>query len=139
MFFALVVYLFFKIRVLTYNKDIIRELLRLTLKRIKRKEKLYFFRSNGEDFKILSDSILYIQAQGNYIDIYTQNKKYTIRLKIRDFISTTPDALEYLRIHRSYIVRIDQVTSKGKNWVVVNNTKLPVGESYLNSLDKLPF
>ena len=133
------IYLFFKIRVLSYNKDIIREVLRLALKRLKREEKFYFFRSNGEDFKIATDKILFVHAQGNYLDIHTTKKKYTIRYKIGNFISSTPDSLEYLRIHRSYIIRIDQVTSKGKNWVVVNDIKLPVGESYLPALDKLQF
>ena len=137
--FLALIYLFFKIRVLSYNKDIIRELLRLTLKRLKRKEKFIFFRSNGEDFKIATDKILFIHAQGNYLDIHTTQKKYTIRYKIGDFISNTPDGLEYLRIHRSYIVRIDQVTSKGKNWVVVKDIKLPVGESYLFALESLQF
>lgn len=133
------VYLFFKIRVLTYNKDIIRELIRLTIKRLKRKEQLYKFRSNGEDFKIPSHDILYIKSHGNYLDITTSKKTYTIRCKIGDFIATTPDALEYLRVHRSYIIRIDQVSSKGRNWVVIKDQKIPVGQTYLNQLEKIQF
>lgn len=134
-----IIYLFFKIRVLTYNKDIFRELIRLAIKRLKRKEQFYNFRSNGEDFKIATHEIQYINSQGNYLDIITSQKKYTIRCKIGDFISTTPDGLEYLRVHRSYIIRIDQVSSKGKNWVVINDHKIPVGETYLKQLDKIHF
>ncbi len=33
------IFVFFKVRVLTYNKDITRELIRLLVKRLKRKEK----------------------------------------------------------------------------------------------------
>ena len=69
----------------------------------------------------------------------THNKTHTIRCKIGDFIATTPDALEYLRIHRSFIIRIDQVTSKGKNWVVINEEKIPVGRSYLKELINIQF
>jgi len=133
------VYVFFKIRVLTYNQDVFRELIRLGIKRLKRKEQIYKFRSNGEDFKISTHQILYIQSQGNYLDITTNKKTYTIRCKIGDFISGTPDALEYLRVHRSYIIRIDQVSSKGKNWVVVKDKKIPVGQTYLSELDKIHF
>lgn len=133
------VYLFFKIRVLTYNMDVFRELIRLAIKRLKRKEQFYMFRANGEDFKIPTREIQYINSQGNYLDIATNKKTYTIRCKIGDFIGTTPDALEYLRVHRSYIIRIDKVTSKGKNWVVINDQKIPVGETYLNQLDKIQF
>lgn len=133
------VYLFFRIRVLTYNQDVFRELIRLAIKRLKRKELFYKFRSNGEDFKILTHDILYIHSQGNYLDIVTTKKTYTIRCKIGDFISSTPDALEYLRVHRSYIIRIDQVSSKGKNWVVIRDQKIPVGETYLSQLNNIQF
>lgn len=137
--FSGIVYIFFKIRVLTYNQDIIRELIRLAIKRLKRKEQFYNFRSNGEDFKIPSHDILYIKSQGNYLDISTSKKTYTIRCKIGDFIGTTPNSLEYLRVHRSYIIRIDQVSSKGRNWVVIKNQKIPVGETYLTELEKIHF
>ena len=133
------IYLFFKIRVLTYNKDIIRELMRLAIKRLKRKEQFYSFRSNGEDFKIPTHQIQYINSQGNYLDIVTDKKTYTFRCKINDFVKTTPDSLEYLRVHRSYIIRIDQVSSKGKNWVVIKDQKIPVGETYLYQLEKIQF
>ncbi|RSK39664.1 ligand-binding sensor domain-containing protein [Mangrovimonas spongiae] len=132
-------YWFFKIRVLIYNQDIIRELIRLAVKRLKRKELFYKFRSNGEDFKIPTHSILYVNAQGNYLDIVTTNKTHTIRCKIGSFIATTPDALEYLRVHRSYIIRIDKVSSKGKNFVVIKDEKIPVGETYLGEMDKIQF
>ena len=137
--FSGIVYLFFKIRVFTYNKDIIRELIRLAIKRLKREEKFLQFRSNGEDFKIPTNEILYIKSQGNYLDIITEKRAYTIRCKIGDFIAATPDTLEYLRVHRSYIIRIDQISSKGKNWVVINDQKIPVGETYLNQLEKIQF
>lgn len=137
--FSGLVYLFFKIRVLTYNQDIIRELIRLTIKRLKRKEQFYNFRSNGEDFKIPCHNIQYIKSQGNYLDITTHKKTFTIRCKIGDFITTAPDTLEYLRVHRSYIIRIDQVSSKGKNWVVIKDQKIPVGETFLDELDKIIF
>jgi len=31
------------------------------------------------------------------------------------------------------------VSSKGKNWVVINNQKIPVGETYLSELEKIHF
>ncbi|WP_407557465.1 hypothetical protein [Winogradskyella sp. 4-2091] len=54
---------------------------------------------NGEDIKIPTNAILYIKSSGNYLDIFTVSKTYTIRCKIGNFIATTPYALEYLRIH----------------------------------------
>lgn len=133
------IYLFFKTRVLVYNQDIIRELLRLLMKKIKRKEKYYAFKEAGKEIRIKTDTILYVKSSGNYIDLKTENKTYTIRCKIGDFISSTPDPLEYLRIHRSYIIRIDKVESKSKTEIVIKDEKLPVSNSYEIEIEKLFF
>jgi len=138
--FALgLLYLFFKIRVLTYNQDVTRELIRLIIKRLKRDEKYLDIRMNGEDLKVPTTDILYVKSSGNYLDIITAAKTYTIRCKIGDFIATTPDTLEYLRVHRSYIIRIDKITSKSKKTVRIKDNVIPVGETYLKELDKIQF
>ncbi|WP_170230906.1 ligand-binding sensor domain-containing protein [Polaribacter glomeratus] len=133
------IYLFFKIRVLTYNKDIIREFIRLIIQKLKNGETYIEIRMNGEDVKILTKEICYIKSSGNYLDIITLDKSYTIRCKIGDFITTTPDAFEYLRVHRFYIIRIDKVTSKSKNTVTIKEHIIPVGETYLKQLDHIQF
>lgn len=133
------IYMFFKVRVLTYNTDVVRELIRLVIKRLKREEKYLEVRVNGEDIKFQSNEILYVKSSGNYLDVVTTTKTYTIRCKIGGFIATTPDILEYLRVHRSYIIRIDQVTSKSKNTVTINEHVIPVGETYLKQLIKIQF
>lgn len=133
------IYLFFKYRILSYNKDITRELLRLVIKKIKKKDKFLTFREAGKDIRIKTDEVLYVRSSGNYIDIITETENYTVRCKISEFISTTPDPLEYIRIHRSFIIRIDKVKSKSKNEVIINNETLSVSAKYLSELDKIHF
>ena len=134
-----VIYLFFKIRVLTYNKDLTREFIRLLVKRMKKKEKFLTFRELGNDVKIKSDDILYIKSANNYINIVTANKSYTVRMGIGKFLEQIPDKLEYVRIHRSYIIRLDKVTSKSKNELFINAIRIPVGQRYLSNLKKIHF
>jgi ligand-binding sensor domain-containing protein len=133
------IFLFFKIKVLTYNKDIVRELLRIWLRRIKRKEKYYSFKESGKEIRIKTADILYVKSSGNYIDIVTSTKVYTVRAKISQFIDGISDSLEFLRIHRSYIIRIDKVNQKTKKSVFVNDVEIPVGEKYIEELDKIVF
>lgn len=137
--FVGLLYTFFKIRVLTYNKDVTREFIRLLIKRLKRDEKYLEIRMNGADIKIATNEILFIKSSGNYLDIISSDKVHTIRCKIGDFIASTPDVLEYLRVHRSYIIRIDKVTGKSKNSVTIKEHTIPVGETYLTQLDKIHF
>ncbi len=113
--------------------------MRHLLKRIKKEEHSFVIRANGEDIKILSETVLYVKSAGNYLELNTTKEKHLIRGKISTFIDQTTDPLEYLRVHRSYVIRIDQVDKKGKNWVVINGEKIPVGESYLDKLKGIQF
>jgi ligand-binding sensor domain-containing protein len=136
---VLLIYLFFKYRILSYNQHIIRELLRLWMKKIKRKELYFSFKEAGKEIRIKTHTILYVKSAGNYVEVVTEQKKYTIRTKIGDFINLMPDPLEYLRIHRSYIVRIDKVAEKNSKEVTINNEKIPVSNSYVTELENLIF
>lgn len=138
-FFAAVIYFFFKIKVLTYNKDIVRELLRLLMKRLKKREGFFLFKEAGKEVRIKTSEILFVQSSGNYIDVITVTKKYTIRGKIGDFMHSVPDALEFLRVHRSYIVRIDKIDQKSKKDIYIQNYIIPVGEKYLSEIEKIHF
>ncbi|HKX85606.1 MAG TPA: LytTR family transcriptional regulator DNA-binding domain-containing protein [Flavobacterium sp.] len=134
-----VIYFFFKIRVLTYNEDIVRELLRLLLKKIKKKDNYFSFKESGKEIRIKTSDILFVQSSGNYVDIFTQSKTYTVRGKIGDFVSQVQDPLEFLRIHRSYIIRLDKIEQKSKKAVYILHHEIPVGETYLPELDKILF
>ena len=135
----LLIYLFFKMKVLSYNRDVTRELIRLLIKRLKRKEKILTIKSSGKEVKIVTHKILYVKSFGNYLDIVTSEGKYTIRAKISEFIDLTPDPLEYLRIQKSYIIRIDQVSSKRRDLVEIQDHQIPVGPKYIKQLEKLHF
>lgn len=134
---GLLIYLFFKIRVLVYNRDVTRELVRLFIQKLKGKELHIVFRESGANVKLKTSEIHYIKSSNNYIEVFTKEKSFTIRHKISQFVELTPDPLEYLRVHRSFIIRIDKVQSKSTNTVQINQVEIPVGRSYLDQLDKI--
>lgn len=136
---GVLVYLFFKLKIFTYNRDITRELLRQILKRLTRKTHYVVFREQGKDIRIPTTAIYYVKADGNYIEIHTYVKKYVIRYKIGEFLSLVPDPLEYIRISRSCIVRLDKIEEKGKKDLTIKGEKIPVGETYLDQLKNIKF
>jgi len=73
------------------------------------------------------------------MELVPENKNYIIRTPIISFIKNTPDPLEYVGIHRSYVVHIDKVTAKHNREVIVNKEKLPVNNLYQEELDRLIF
>ncbi|MDY8136990.1 ligand-binding sensor domain-containing protein [Aquimarina sp. 2201CG5-10] len=135
----LIIYSFFKFRILLYNKDIIRELLRFVLKKIKGEKHYITIKESNTEIKLNTSQINYIKSSGNYLEIYTTKKMYLIRGKISDFQEQLPDMLEYIRIHRSYLIRIEKVQQKNHKTLQINGETIPVGKTYKQNLDKIIF
>ncbi|TNE55265.1 MAG: hypothetical protein EP338_04700 [Bacteroidetes bacterium] len=132
-----IVYLFFKIRVLTYNRDVVRELIRIVIRKLKKKDRYIVVRSSGKDVKIPTHEIQYVLSADNYIEIYTKEKRYATRERISHFMEMVPDPLEFIRIHRTCIVRIDQVTAKTPNSLFVGDREFSVSATYHKELQRL--
>ncbi len=135
-FFALVflIYLFFKYRILSYNQHIIKEILRHLLKRIRRKTLMVQVKHLGKSMKIESSKIHFVKSDGNYLEIHTPDRVYLHRASFDQFISDLPDAIEYMRVHRSFLVRIDNIQGKSKTQVILLNQEIPVGRKYWNDV-----
>ena len=134
---GLLVYLFFKVRVFTYNKDIVREIMRLVLKRIRRTQPSIKINHQGKEATVLTNKIHYLKTDGNYLEIYTEEKKYVIRSTFKQFTDRLPDQIEFLQVHRSYIVRIDKIQEKGKHELILLNRTIPVSRKHWKEIQDL--
>lgn len=79
--------------------------------------------------KIWLDEILYIEGMKDYSRIFTPHLKImTLQnlKKIEEALETPP----FLRVHKSYIISLDQIESIGKNDLVIAGTTIPVGGLY---------
>ena len=83
--------------------------------------------------------ILYLEAQDDYVMIYTRESKHLKQKTMKYFESRLPGD-EFVRIHRSYIVRIEDISQmqlyEKESYIVIlkNGTKLPVSKSGLPRL-----
>lgn len=102
-----------------------------------KKDRIIFIKSNSRLVKIKSDTILFVEALKDYVIINTYDSKYTIHSTMKD-IEKKLLATEFLRIHRSYIVRIDKIaTIEQSNILLEGLDKLfPIGGSYKEELFK---
>ncbi|RNC85700.1 MAG: LytTR family transcriptional regulator [Balneola sp.] len=84
------------------------------------------------------DEIDFVEAAGNYLQIFSGGKKYTGRLTLNEFHTKTK--IEYLvRIHRSYIVNVNQIreletTSNGYYAILKSGNRIKVGKQYKSDL-----
>lgn len=127
---VMLVYLFFRIRILTYNRDIVRELLRHLLKRIRKEHKYLVIKDRGMDVKIPTSAIYYIRSAGNYVEVYTERNMYLFRCKIGEFLGLVPDPIEFLRVHRSYIIRLDKVEKSSSKVLMIKGEEIPISKAY---------
>ncbi len=129
-----IIYLFFRVRILTYNKDIVREILRLIMRRLRNDKPFIVIKYKGKEVKVYSADIHYVKTNSNYLELFTLEKTYFIRSSIKQFLEDLPDAIEYLQIHRSYVVRMDNIQEVGKKVLVVLNEEIPIGRKYAQEL-----
>lgn len=96
-----------------------------------------FVRSDRRMIKIDFSDILYIESYSDYIKIHLANKTIVTRETISAIEAKLPKTM-FLRIHRSFIVAVNNITSFTNEQVVINNTSLTISRSYKNEvLEKL--
>jgi len=90
----------------------------------------YFtIRSNRQTAKIQFDDLLYIESLGDYIEIHLQDgSEVSSKEKISHMEHTLPDG--FLRIHRSFIVNRDKISSFSREHVMMGEKELPISRSY---------
>ena len=90
----------------------------------------YIFVKNNYVFvKIKLADLLYIEADNNYINVITLEKKFVLRLSLSQLL----EKINYkplVRIHRSYAVNIDAIQSFNDQEVQISKTELPIGRNY---------
>ena len=80
--------------------------------------------------KIVNDEIEFIEGLSEYVKIHTHEKTYIPLVALKDLAQQLPNA-QFVRIHKSYIVSLSQVTSYNHQAVLLKNGKtLPIGRSY---------
>ena len=96
-----------------------------------------FVKSNSRLVKLNTKDIYYIEALKDYVVINTLETRYTIHSTMKEIESKMGPA-EFIRVHRSFIVRIDKIASIDfPNLILEDDKKIvPIGGSYREELNK---
>lgn len=78
---------------------------------------------------IIMKDILWIEATGSYCKIHTKNNKYMVSFPLGHVQKSLPEKI-FMRIHRSFLVNINQIKYISGNCVVVNGTYLKIDKEY---------
>lgn len=98
---------------------------------------ILFVKSNSRLVKVKTNDIYYIEALKDYVVINAANARYTIHSTMKDIEKKLPST-DFIRVHRSFIVRIDKIVAiEQPNLILEEDKKLiPIGGSYKDDLNK---
>jgi DNA-binding LytR/AlgR family response regulator len=98
-------------------------------------ENCIFVKSNSRLVKVKTQEIYFVEALKDYVTIHTMDSKYTVHSTMKDMLAKLASS-EFLRVHRSFIVRVDKIMAIEQNNLVIENDKkvIPVGGSYREEL-----
>lgn len=107
-------------------------------KRISAKSKGIYVRKRSSLKKVIFHDIIYMHAEGNYVTLYTVTDKFVVRKSLSRIEKDLPEGL-FIKIHRNYVIQKSKVKSfdRKKSLLLVGQTLLPIGRSYLKSLKHL--
>ena len=98
---------------------------------------LIFVKSNSRLIKVKTSNVYFVEALKDYVVINTDSAKYTIHSTMKDMQKKLSNS-EFMRVHRSYIVRIDKIAIiDHSNLIIEDNKKvIPIGGSYKDELSR---
>ena len=77
--------------------------------------------------------ILWVEAFGDYVKVKTPHKVHTVYATLKSIEDALPDD-EFMRIHRSYIVRMDKIDNIDNTNLQITDQILPIGNSHKRNL-----
>ena len=78
--------------------------------------------------KIDIPSIYLVEAKGDYIQVKTEDKNYTVHSTLKKIEDKLPSSL-FLKVHRSFIINVDKIIDIEDNSVLIKKDVIPVSRS----------
>jgi len=93
------------------------------------KEDFIFLKEGKKTHKLKYSEILYIEGLNEYIKIHAIHCRIILKQSLISMEKTLPENM-FLRIHKSYIISINNIKAFTNHSVEINDLELPIGKSY---------
>lgn len=94
-----------------------------------------FIRDSNIIRRLNLDDILFAEAMGDYVKLYTSQKFYAIHTTLRSVEERLP-ASKFIRVHRSYIVAVSKIDTIQDGALIIKSQPIPVADAYRAALNK---
>jgi len=102
------------------------------------KPEYFFVNVDYSLVKVMFSDIMWIEGLRDYVKIHlkSSSKPLMVRMTVRAVEDELP-ASNFKRIHRSYVVAINSISSIRKGSVFIGEMELPVGDTYKEVINQL--
>lgn len=94
-----------------------------------------FVKTGGRLVQVDLNSLFWIEAQGDYALMHAGGEDLLVHGTMKKFAQKLPEN-DFLRVHRSYIVRVDKIEDIEDASLVIGRKLIPIGASYRDQLLK---
>lgn len=94
-----------------------------------------FIKKESRYCRIDINLIQFVEANGSYIDIYTDGDKYTLAVNLLHFENQIKNE-NFMRIHRSFIINLSKVDSFDSGRAFIGTTPIPISKTYKEAFNK---
>jgi two-component system, LytTR family, response regulator len=94
---------------------------------------IFFIKNGSVVNKVDKEQIVYIECTGDYANIITKKRKFTVKATMKD-LEDKFSGIDFLRVHRSYIVRLDEIDVIQDHAIIIEGKEIPIGRTYRNSV-----
>jgi len=98
-------------------------------------DEFVFVKKDSRIIQIRKSEILWVEALGDYAVLNTAKEKFVLHNTLKSVGEKLP-AQNYIRVHRSFIVRTDKIEKIEDNTIFCNNKTIPIGKSYREEVFK---
>lgn len=91
-----------------------------------------FIKSDGVLVKLLPNDIIFVEAMGDYVKVQATEKRYIVHSTMKAFVAKLPE--DFQRVHKSFIVNINQVDRLQENVLYGQDFEIPVSRTYKKEL-----
>lgn len=95
-----------------------------------------YIKSNKKAIRVDFAEIRIIEGLGDYIKIHTDKQQLVTNLSMKKMEELLPST-EFVRIHKSFIVRLDSIQAIEGNMVEIGKQKLPIGNNFRQEFNDL--
>lgn len=92
-----------------------------------------FVKVNSVLRRVNMHDIIYIEAMADYLTVHTATQKYVLKSTMKNIMDKLPEK-EFIRVHNSFIVRIDRISSIEDVSLLIGKKIIPISRNRRKAL-----